>query len=403
MEKWLPVVVVATCAVLAACSPFGGGAFSCERNDQCGAGKCTSGYCSFADASCASGYRFGDASSTLSNTCVGDGSIDASSRDARPDPDAPAGVTCFGAGFGKTCFANSNVPAVAVTISASIDTDTSSLCATTVYGAPPWCVIAGTEVTTTTPIAVTGSKPLVLLATTTLTIDSIDIASHLAPAQTGAGAVPTADTALCDPGTPPGNSSGGAGGSFGSMGGTGGNSGGTPGAGKIPNALRGGCAGQAGKSGTPGTRGLGGGALYLVAKTQIIVNGTVNASGAAGSGSASGRGGGGGGGSGGLIGLDSPLVTNHGMLFANGGGGGEGSSMGTNGFDGKESTTTAAAGASGNNSNGGDGGAGAAVTPAGNGGNAGGDGGGGAGGGAGAIRLFQATTVTGNPVSPTAS
>jgi hypothetical protein len=65
-----------------------------------------------------------------------------------------------------------------------------------------------------------------------------------------------------------------------------------------------------------------------------------------------------------------------------------------------------AAGASGNNSNGGDGGAGgagAAVTPAGNGGNAGGDGGGGAGGGAGAIRLFQATTVTGNPVSPTAS
>ncbi|CAN5219672.1 hypothetical protein BH11MYX1_BH11MYX1_05170 [soil metagenome] len=403
MAKWVPVVAAVGCAFLPACSPFGGGAFSCERDAQCGAGACTSGYCSFPDPGCDSGFRFGPASSTLSNTCVGS-ATDASLLDAKTYLDGPpSGVTCFGAGFGKTCFADADVPTVAVTITGPIDTDTSTRCAATVIGAPPWCVIAGTDVTTTGSIAVTGSRPLVLVATGMLTVEAIDIASHLAPPRIGAGAVPTADTTRCDPGTPPGNNGGGAGGSFGTIGGTGGNTGGIPGAIEAPNAMRGGCAGQAGKSGTFGALGLGGGALYLVAQTQIIVNGTINASGAAGSGSTSGKGGGGGGGSGGLIGLDAPFVTNHGQIFANGGGGGEGSSTGTNGFDGKEPTSTASAAASGSHSNGGDGGAGGAVTPAGAGGNAGNDGGGGAGGGAGAVRLFGATTITGNPVSPTAS
>ncbi len=412
MAKWVTVVAAVGCGLFAACSPFGGGGFSCERDDQCGAGTCTGGYCSFADSSCASGYRFGAAASTLSNTCVGDGSTaDASDVDAKVYLDGPpAGVTCFGTGFGKVCFADGDIPNDPVAITGPIDTDSSSLCSTTVIGAPAVCVIAGTDVTTTGPIAVTGAKPLVVVATGTLTIDSLDLASHR-DGRVGAGAVATDNVTLCDGGTQPDNNGGGAGGSFGAVGGAGGkgnnHNGGVAGAIEPPTAIRGGCYGQDGKSGGVGAKGRGGGAVYLIAITQIIVDGTINASGAAGSGNAAmngGKGGGGGGGSGGLIAFDAPIVTNNGMIFANGGGGGEGSSNNNNGANGTEPTSTAAAPASGTGgNNGGDGGAGGATTAAGPGSNASQDGGGGGGGAAGAIRLFQATTITGNPVSPTAS
>ena len=413
MATWFTVVAVAATAssgLLAACSPFGGGAFSCERDSQCGAGTCSSGYCGFADASCASGYRFGTAASTLSNTCVGDGST-ADVVDGQLFLDAsPADVTCFGTGFGKVCFAAGDIPKAQVTVTGSIDTDTSNLCSTTVSGGPPVCVIAGADVTTTGPIAVTGGKPLVIVATGTLTIDSLDIASHRG-GQVGAGSVAADNVTLCDAGTQPDNNGGGAGGSFGALGGAGGkgntHNGGGAGTSKSPTAIRGGCSGQDGKNGGAGARGLGGGALYLIANTQIIVSGTINASGSAGSGNAAmngGNGGGGGGGAGGLIAFDSPIVTNNAVIFANGGGGGEGSSNDNNGANGNEPTSIAAAPASSTGGNsGGDGGAGGATTAARAGSNANQDGGGGGGGGAGAIRLFQATAITGNPVSPTAS
>jgi len=66
-------------AMLAGCSPFGGaGAFSCEVDEQCaggpGVGRCESaaGFCSFPDASCGSGMRYGTSSGSLSSVCVGE-------------------------------------------------------------------------------------------------------------------------------------------------------------------------------------------------------------------------------------------------------------------------------------------------------------------------------------------
>jgi hypothetical protein len=388
-----------------ACSPFGGGAFSCERDDQCGTGKCSTGYCSFMDSSCPSGYRFGDASGSLANTCVGvtnggsDGSVIDS--DAKTYLDAPPpGVICYGSGFGKTCFDTANVPTAPATLTAqTIDTDTSALCSNLVQNNSGWCVIAATDLTITGAVNAVGTKPLVLVATGTLQVDgTLDVASHRG-GQTGAGAV-DANAALCDPGTPPGNNGGGAGGSFGAVGGNGGNGGGTAGAVKPTNTMRGGCTGQDGKTGTFGTKGAGGGAAYLIAGTKIAVGGAINASGAGATGGATGNAGAGGGGSGGLIGLDAPMVTNGGAIFANGGGGAEGSGNTTAGNNGNESNLGVAAAATASASNGGDGGAGGASTAAGAGGNAATFGGGGGGGGAGAIKLFQAASIVGGVVSP---
>lgn len=76
-------------AWIAACSPFGGGAFQCETDAQCtggpAAGRCQllTGFCSFVDGACASGQRYGAASGSLSNVCVGD----------EPLVDAPGDVT----------------------------------------------------------------------------------------------------------------------------------------------------------------------------------------------------------------------------------------------------------------------------------------------------------------------
>src|SRR4051812_7055325 len=77
---------------VAACSPYGGGAFHCERDDQCSVGgTCEAdGLCSFPDTQCGSGRRYGDHSGAVSNKCVGDMGID-DTIDA-PDGDAPADV-----------------------------------------------------------------------------------------------------------------------------------------------------------------------------------------------------------------------------------------------------------------------------------------------------------------------
>lgn len=399
-------VLIVAVAFVAACSPFGGGAFSCERDDQCGAtGKCTTGFCSFLDSSCASGYRFGEASGSLANTCVADGApTDGNGgTDGKTFLDAPGpDTTCYGTGFGKTCFKTENVPSTPVTLTAqNIDTSTSALCSNVVENNPGWCVIAGTDLTITGIVTATGAKPLVLIATNELHVDgTLDVASHRVGAQIGAGAIPLADTTSCDPGTPPNNNGGGAGGSFGAAGGDGGNNGGNAGVVKPTNAMRGGCAGQDGKSGTFGVKGFGGGVTYLIANVQISVGGAINASGAAGSKGVNMAAGGGGGGSGGLIALDAPIVTNGGAIFANGGGGAEGSSNGNDGFDGNEPANGNVAAAADGGSNGGGGGAGGGATAATDGGNAGGFGGGGGGGGAGAVKLFQAATITGGVVSP---
>ena len=405
---------LAVAFALASCSPYGGGAFSCTQDTQCGAGgTCSAGFCAFTDENCPSRLRYGDSSGPNSGMCVGQqgmGDAPPAGSDAMTGSDSGSQMACYGAGPGKVCFAQA--PTGTQMLNAAIDTDTAA-CATNVIGTSPGCVLAGDTVMVTGTVAVTGSKPLVLVAATTLTIaGTLDASSHRAGGgQIGAGA----DPATCNAGTVPGTRGGGAGGSFGTQGGNGGNNNGGNGAGIAGAAqatlttLRGGCPGQTGNTGggTAGTAGHGGGAVYLIAgATLLVTSGSINASGQPGGGAMPSSAGGGGGGAGGLIVFDAPSVTNNASVFANGGGGGEGASGNTNGNTGADPTANSAPGGTGGSGPGGDGGKGAfaanAATNGANGtGNGTGGGGGGGGGGAGLIKLYQATTIGGNgTVSP---
>ncbi len=89
ISAWYAGVLVG----IAACSPYGGGAFHCERSDQCtGGGTCQlDGLCSFADPGCPSGQRYGELAGGLSNTCVmggGDGGADSSQPEGDGSTDA---------------------------------------------------------------------------------------------------------------------------------------------------------------------------------------------------------------------------------------------------------------------------------------------------------------------------
>jgi hypothetical protein len=383
------------------CSPYGGGAFSCTTDEQCGAGgRCESDhFCAFLSSGCPSGYKYGEASGPNSNQCVG-GSNDGGLVDGPgSNIDTPPGQFCYGMGLVQACFAAR--PNGAPTLSSAIDTDTYA-CAT-VLGPDPGCVIAADSITVTGTVNVTGSRALVLVAVTTITVSgTLDVSSHRGGQQGAAS-----DASTCNGGTAPtGAHDGGAGGSFGGAGGDGAGGAGKGVAGGVlaATSLHGGCPGQDGGGGSPGTHGHGGGAVYLIADGSIMVTGTIDASGAGATGGQATQSGGGGGGAGGMIGLDSPAIT-AGNIFANGGGGGEGGTAGGNpGGSGQDpmQALQAAAGGSGSSS-GGDGGAGAAAAalagavgaPG-----TGGAGNGGGGGGAGVIKIFRAASITGGSVSP---
>ena len=328
--------------------------------------------------------------------------------------DAPA-MPCYGdpQGLVTPCFTAE--PVGDLTLPSMINTTNDPLCSTAVTNVPSTiCVIAGANISVPdgmTVVAV-GSRPLVLLATRTITIGAdavLDVASHRSSAspdttaQIGAGSDPAGG---CDPGVAPHASVGGAGGTFVAPGGNGGSGesgagGGTSGAGRIV-TLRGGCSGQDGSSdggsgGGRGRGGHGGGAVYLIART-IINGGTINASGEGGGrGNAAGNAPAGGGGSGGLIGLDAPTITNFHVMFANGGGGGEGADGPNSGLPGPEPTGVGAANGGAGGSMGGNGGVGGAggtaggMSAGGNGANAPADGGGGGGGGTGVIKVYRGT------------
>jgi hypothetical protein len=331
--------------------------------------------------------------------------IDAGTNPPDAPPDAPPGAqACFGTGIVRVCFAAPPPTPLTISAQTTINTDNSSMCATTVSSTSDYCVIAATSITVDATLRATGTKPLVLIASDAITVNQlIDVGSHRAtqttPELIGAGA----DPAACTPGTPAGTRGGGAGGSFTGQGGDGG--GGAAGGlgGQAVNGtttiteLRGGCPGQAGNGGGAGTGGHGGGAVYLIAGNRIDIAGPgINAAGEGGAPGAPSEGassGAGGGGSGGMIGFDAPTITCASLLLANGGGGGEGSGEGGPGAPGKDPSTTAgSAGGSGGATVGGNGGTGSAGPAAGPGGDgrngssttgrnngAGGGGGGGAG------------------------
>jgi hypothetical protein len=338
-------------------------------------------------------------------------------HDGGDDSGTPNGPRCFGS-FVTVCFTTlADVPTKSVMVldDLPIDTGSWSMCDQHNDQMTKYCVVAGTSFTLSPSktIRAYGSKPLVLLSTSTMTLpalSTVDVSSNRLndstdPKAKGAGANPAA--CATNAGTPPEMAGGGYGGSFGGKGGDGERLSGAQATSGIaaaalsapPTLLRGGCSGGNGDN-TGGAGGSGGGVVALIATTSILLDGTINASGAGGHGSPATKSGGGGGGSGGMIVLDSPSITGTagtGPLFANGGSGGQGGTGGgapATGDDGTEPAAPSTAATGGNNTTGRDGGSGgtgssgtrligtnAGNTPAGPNG-----GGGGGGGGAGFIR-----------------
>ena len=79
--------------------------FQCASNDQCGGdGVCeaATGFCSFVDANCPMGRRYGDLSGPFAGKCVGepigtDGGMEGTPGDG-PQPDTPPGADCKSSG-----------------------------------------------------------------------------------------------------------------------------------------------------------------------------------------------------------------------------------------------------------------------------------------------------------------
>jgi len=368
--------------------------------------------CLFALASAACGFRVEATSDTGPLT-------DAMGVDAPdPDPDA-AEQFCYGAGMGRVCLTSAPT-APLVLPNATLDTGVDPNCTQVVaLNSVDHCVVAATTITV--PVGSffrgRGARPLILVATQTVTIEGTASVSSLAGNTPGAGSM----GAPCVPAgvgeADPGGAGGGAGGSFGGtggMGGTGdlnmsaGGDGSALGGGSspaiVPTSIRAGCPGGAGGVGlgAGGAGGRGGGAMYLIAGTSITValTGRIYAVGEGGKGGVD-YGGGGGGGAGGFIGLDAPTVTNTGVVIANGGGGGEGAPGGETGDSGDDGPVDASCAIGGSGwQDGGNGGVGScSVSSSGGAGIGDLSGGGGGGGGAGFIYIKGALTSTG-AISP---
>ena len=303
-----------------------------------------------AAAALAGGCGFGAAVSRPGDGTIIDAAVDA-------PPDIAANLTCYGpAGAWRVCL---DAPASGATVlPPMIDTDKDSRCLKaqpagwTEAMQPEACFIQGETITVPAPTAVTGGRPLVLVASTQITVNGVlDVASHVIstkPPRTSADckAFGRAPESVSN-----GGSGGGAGGSFITRAGNAGEGQDNQGAlvtngvsaledGVAPAHLRGGCAGQVGgakNAGEAGRPGGGGGAVYLVAGGAIALNAIINASGAGGAGGNKGSGGSGGG-SGGMIVLHSPQITSGaaGGLLANGGGGAGGGTTPANGVDGSD-------------------------------------------------------------------
>lgn len=327
---------------------------------------------------------------------------------------------CFGTSPVTICLENAPNAPLAISSPTMLNTENSSVCAQVKDGGP-YCVLAGTAISIAAPLRATGIRPLVLVASESISITAygvIDVGSHLgATPETGAGADPT----NCAPGTSSGPGGGGAGGSFTGRGGNGGSkptsgpsNGGVSGiVATITNELRGGCPGQNAQGTTARVGGHGGGIVHLIAGGTITVSGVINAAGEGGSGgginavcsSNNVDFGGGGGGAGGMIGFDAPNVTGSNLILANGGGGGGGGACGSGtlfvGGFGEDPTSVTAARGSGD-VGGGPGGNGSSAVVAGAGvagDNYGYGGGGGGGGGAGLVKA-PPTANLGMQVSP---
>jgi hypothetical protein len=207
-------------------------------------------------------------------------------------------------------------------------------------------------------LIVAGSRPLVIVATTTLVVNAnIDVAAMRAmpgPGGFGSGSGPGAGSAGL--GGASLSDCGGGGGSFGGLGGSGGRCDGVgvgPSAGPVYGSqavLEGGAGGGAGRGtncAPPG--GAGGGTLQLTAGVSITLATAASIDASGGGGTRAGAcmndgGSGAGGGAGGMIYLQAPMLLGSGRLGANGGGGAGGGSAGGGTLGGDGGDGTAASG-----------------------------------------------------------
>ncbi len=324
-------------------------------------------------------------------------------------------------------------PALTYSNSTIIDTSSAGSCDRLVpqgTDQPELCVKYAESITINSGVTVRGigTRPLVFAAnkghiqvTGALTVSS-QRQSGGSNEILGAGGADMACEGFPDsPDSAQSGGGGGAGGGFSGKGGNGGKGATTENNGGIsPDAipfsaagfLRGGCRGQlggdtgSGANGAPGNGGPAGGAIYLAAAGEIIVQttGSVAANGGGGRGGSprigGGGGGGGGGGSGGMVILEATNIRRLGAVIANGGAGGEGGMMvavlpfpGDHGEDGR---LTGAAASGGNDLVDGHGGDGSETTMRnGRNGQNGSQGGGGGGGAAGFIRFIGASDGAG--------
>jgi hypothetical protein len=318
--------------------------------------------------------------------------------------DAPVDIAselppnCYGS-FGSMpyCLGSAPVNDFKITALTTIDTGDAQACTKVIADQ---CVIAARSIEIDARFAPTGSRPLVMIATTSIVISALgmlDVASHAGTTGPGSNA------ADCGAPMGPGMGGGGAGGSFAARGGNGGNGelgngGGAAVASAPPRDLRGGCAGGIGEinGGAPGD---GGGAVYLIAN-DMRIDGQLDASGAGGGGAKTNPRGGGGGGSGGMIVLEAAVFEiASGVIFANGGGGGGASGNNNAGIDGSDPAGVMAA-PGGNGANAGDGGAGSSGADGTNGQSSALTAGGGGGGGAGVIKTFGGAITDRTALSP---
>jgi len=276
----------------------------------------------------------------ITNDAAVDASIDV------PPPPPPDAQQCFGSIL-SICFnSGGDVPTTPTVLTGDISTDDPLVCNQHTRQSTAYCVVTGMGITIAagTTIRAYGSRPLVLLSTTTVdlagTLDASSTSIATAAHPTGPGVFPNP---ACAVGTVSADgNSGGFGGSFGGKGGNGYmlDSAVLPTAGlaiAFP-PLRAGCPGGAGSTTTSNTTagagGNGGGAVAIIA-SSIALSGTINASGAGGLGGPAEKAGGGGGGSGGMIVLDASTITVSGAtyaLYANGGGGGQGGASSSGGL-----------------------------------------------------------------------
>lgn len=259
---------------------------------------------------------------------AGQAEIDAA-IDTVPDSDVPIEV-CAGEGLVRLC---TIVVESEVSLRDEIDTTDDTRCQAhrVIHGADAACVIAADRIDVSFLLRATGTRPLVLFATDTITASAqIDVSSDRT-ATSGAGA--RMDCAAPNGATAMNEGAGGAGGTYQYVGGSGGATSMVAGTAPSPvlalTSLGGGCAGgQGGGTGAKTPAGAGGGAIYLIAGSSIEVDrsGGIDASGAGGDGGAA-RHGGGGGGSGGLVGLDAPSIVVEANIIAKGGAGGGGGDL----------------------------------------------------------------------------